>query len=382
MSIFKKAMIILLSILLLLTLAAAIIFQQKSFGKNPSGARLEKIKNSPNYKKGSFQNLSETPTIAENGSYWQLLKEYFSKKQNTEPSTKIPSVKTDLKTAPSQEPSIIWFGHSSYFIQIDGLNILVDPVFSERTSPVQYAGSKNYPGTRIYSVEDFPQIDLLIISHDHYDHLDFETITKLVPKVEKVITPLGVGEHLEFWGIPQNMITEFDWWEETNITDSIKLAITPARHFSGRGILNRNQTLWASFALITPSHRLFLGGDSGYDTHFKEIGNKYGPFDIALLESGQYNEMWPYIHMLPEQTVQANIDLKSKVLFPVHWGKFTLALHAWNEPVERVLKYAQKTGVKVTTPMIGEKVILNKNYPDSHWWTLNQPVNAETEISN
>jgi L-ascorbate metabolism protein UlaG (beta-lactamase superfamily) len=374
MSILKKAMIILLSILLLLTLAAVIIFQQKSFGKNPSGIRLERIKHSPNYKNGSFHNISETPMMSDDGSYWKLLKEYFSKKQNTEPSANLPSIKTDLKAAPSQEPSIVWFGHSSYFIQINGLNILVDPVLSERTSPVQYAGSKNYPGTRIYSVDDFPSIDLLIISHDHYDHLDFETITKLGPKINKVITPLGVGEHLEYWGIPQNKISEFDWWEETSITDAIKLAITPARHFSGRGIFNRNQTLWASFALITPTHRLFLGGDSGYDTHFKEIGNKYGPFDIALLESGQYNEMWPYIHMLPEETVQANIDLNSKVLFPVHWGKFTLALHAWNEPVERVLKYAEKTEVKVTTPMIGEKVIINKNYPAKLWWTLDVPV--------
>lgn len=367
-------MIIFLSILLLLSLAVVIIFQQKSFGKNPSGTRLEKIKHSPNYKNGSFQNFSETPMMADDGSYWRLLKEYFSKKQNTEPSAIIPSVKTDLKAAPSEEPSIVWFGHSSYFIQINGLNILVDPVFSERTSPVQYAGSKNYPGTRIYSVDDFPQIDLLLISHDHYDHLDFETIMKLISKTGRIITPLGVGEHLEFWGVPQNMISEFDWWEETDITDKIKLAVTPARHFSGRGILNRNQTLWASFALITPSHRLFLGGDSGYDVHFKEIGSKYGPFDIALLESGQYNEMWPYIHMLPEQTVQANIDLQSKVLLPVHWGKFTLALHEWNEPVERVLKFAQSKEVKVTTPMIGEKVIINNNYPDRHWWILNQPL--------
>jgi L-ascorbate metabolism protein UlaG (beta-lactamase superfamily) len=374
-------MILFASILLVLILVLVFIFQQKSFGKNPTGKRLAKIKSSPNYKDGSFQNLSVTPTMAKNGSYWKLFKEYFSKNQNTEPSASIPSVKTDLKVS-SEHPSIVWFGHSSYLIQLNGLNILVDPVFSERTSPVQYAGSRNYPGTRIYSVEDLPDIDLLLLTHDHYDHLDFETVTQLSSKTKQIITPLGVGEHLEYWGIASNKISEFDWWEETSITDSVQLIVTPARHFSGRGIMSRNRTLWASYVLITPTHRLYLGGDSGYDAHFREIGSKYGPFDIALLESGQYNEMWPYIHMLPEQTVQASLDLKSKVLFPVHWGKFTLALHAWNEPMERVLKHASLKNVPVTTPMIGEKVIINDNgkYPNSRWWVLEQPESLKEEV--
>ena len=198
---------------------------------------------------------------------------------------------------------------------------------------------KAFDGSDIYTVDDFPEIDFLILTHDHYDHLDYKTIKKLKPKVKTIYCSLGLSSHLIYWGFNENIITEMDWWQTNKMADDMTLTAAPARHFSGRG-LKRYKTLWSSFILKTSSYNLYLGGDSGYDSHFKEIGEKYGPFDIAILESGQYNTAWPLIHMMPEQTVQAALDLKAKVLLPVHWGKFTLAMHPWNEPVQRVLKAA------------------------------------------
>ncbi|CAN5874611.1 hypothetical protein BH11BAC4_BH11BAC4_23300 [soil metagenome] len=209
----------------------------------------------------------------------------------------------------------------------------------------------------------------LILTHDHYDHLDYKTVVNLKEKVKTVYCSLGLSSHFIYWGFDETTIDELDWWQTKTMSPGITLTATPARHFSGRGI-KRAKTLWSSFILKTNDHNLYLGGDSGYDRHFKEIGEKYGPFDIAILESGQYNESWPFIHMMPEQTVQAAHDLRAKVLLPVHWAKFTLSLHPWNEPVKRILAEAKRTGLKVTTPLIGEPVILDSSYPDATWWNI------------
>jgi L-ascorbate metabolism protein UlaG (beta-lactamase superfamily) len=369
--ILKKIMISIFVVIILLVAVVYLFIQQASFGKIPEGQRLEKIKRSPNYnnKEGNFKNLSETPTMAPEASYLKLLKTYIVNDNQTEPENELPYVKTDLRSTPSAKPTITWFGHSTYLIQIKGKNILVDPIFSERASPVQYAGSKRYKGTENFSLADLPAIDFVVISHDHYDHLDYGTISQLNSQTIKFITPLGIGSHLENWGIDSSQIAEFDWWEGTEISPDLKIITTPSRHFSGRSITKRNTTLWASFVLISPDYRIYIGGDSGYDTHFKEIGEKFGPFDLVILESGQYNTSWPNIHMMPEETVQAAIDLQSKVLFPVHWGKFTLALHNWNEPIERVEKKAKELNVKITTPMIGESLVVDSLYPDKRWWS-------------
>jgi L-ascorbate metabolism protein UlaG (beta-lactamase superfamily) len=357
----------LLIVVVVLVLLTFLFMQQKSFGKLPSGKRLERIKQSPNYRDDNFQNLSKTEMMAEDASYFKLIRQYFGKGVvGREPLITIPSVKTDLKNLPD-EPCLVWFGHSSYMIHIDGKNILVDPVFSERTSPVQYFGNKAYPGSMVYAAEDMPDLDVIIITHDHYDHLDYNSILKLKARTKLFCTSLGVGSHLEYWGVSEKNIIEFDWWDSKGILPGIEIRTAPARHFSGRG-LTRNKTLWSSFILTTSKYKIFIGGDSGYDTHFKTIGEKYGPFDLVILENGQYNTMWPYIHMLPEQVVQASIDLKGKVLMPVHWSKYTLALHAWNEPIERALKKAIELNVTVTTPKIGEKVELDKTYPAVTWW--------------
>jgi len=342
------------------------MIRPKAFGKLPKGKRLERIEQSPNYRDGGFQNILKTEMKADGVSYFTMMRKFFGKGVDRAPSRALPSIKTNLQLW-TQKPVIVWFGHSSYLIQINGKNILVDPVFSERTSPVQYAGTKAYSGSMAYMAEDMPDIDVLIITHDHYDHLDYQSILKLKSRTKLFCTSLGVGSHLEYWGVEAKDIVEFDWWDSHIILPEIELIAAPARHFSGRGFV-RNKTLWSSFILKSKEYRIFIGGDSGYDPSFKTIGEKYGPFDIVILEDGQYDVMWPFIHMMPEEVVQAAIDLKGKVLLPVHWSKYTLALHPWNEPVKRVRKKAAELNVNVTTPMIGEKIEIDQVYPASNWY--------------
>lgn len=225
---------------------------------------------------------------------------------------------------------------------------------------------KAFGGTNNYGLNDFPIVDLLVITHDHYDHLDFKTIAKINSKVKKVITPLGVGEHLEYWGINPEKMTELDWWESKTIETEIQLTATPARHFSGRSV-TRGKTLWASYVLEIHGIKFFLAEIQG-DDQFKVIGKKHGPFDLVILESGQYGKGWPSIHMLPEETVQAAKDLGAKVLLPVHWSKFTLALHEWNEPIRRILKAAGEMQVEVITPKIGELYTIGNPVKRDDWW--------------
>lgn len=364
---FLKTLRIFIVLIVLLTFTGFLFMQQKSFGRLPRGQRQQRIEQSPNYREGSFKNLAETPMLVEGASYFTIMREFFKDKPGRYPQTAIPVVKTDLRSLDPEQPTLIWFGHSSYLILIQGKRILVDPVFSDRPSPVQYLGTKSFPGTRAYSPDDFPEIDLVLLTHDHYDHLDYTSISTLRSKVKKFYAPLGVGEHLEYWGIAATSITEFDWWERAEVFDSMHITATPARHFSGRGF-TRNKSLWTSYVLKTKSHSIFIGGDSGYDAAFKAIGEKHGPFDLAILECGQYDRQWPYIHMMPEETVQASLDLKATVLMPVHWGKFVLSNHVWKDPIERARKHAAALNVRTTTPRIGEPVFLGESLPDSTWW--------------
>lgn len=338
----------------------------KTFGKLPSGERLARVNQSPNYKNGSFQNLSPTEVTLKGVGMGTMLKEFFNKPKTTVPPFLLPFIKTDLQNLLADTPTIVWFGHSSYLIKSKGVSILVDPVFSGNASPFK-TFVKSFPGTNTYSVDDFGSIDILVITHDHYDHLDYNTIKAIAPKVKQFITSLGVGAHLEHWGIPAAKITELDWWENTTPLDAVELTATPARHFSGRG-LKRGQSLWSSFVLKIHGHNLYLGGDSGYDTHFTEIGNQFGPFDLAILEAGQYGTHWPYIHMLPEETLQAATELNAKTMLPVHWAKFALALHEWDNPIKRIIASQEKYAGTITTPKIGEPILLHTHYPTTKWW--------------
>lgn len=341
--------------------------EQPKFGKMPSGKKIKKIKNSANFSNGKFQNLSFTPDLAEGETMYKVLKKFFFEKdKHNKPTDHMLSQKTDLHALNTDENVIVWFGHSSYFLQIDGKKFLVDPVFSGAASPIA-ATTRSFPGSDVYTVADFPEIDYLLISHDHWDHLDYDTVVKLKSKVGLVITGLGTGAHLKRWGFDTKQIIEKDWNEQIDLSNGFKINTVPARHFSGRGF-KRNQTLWVSFVLTTPSRKIFLGGDSGYDTHFARIGADFGPFDLAILECGQYNESWKNIHLLPEEMIPAATELKAKVLMPVHWGKFALALHAWNEPIIKVTGSAKAANLALFTPMIGEKVNLDAPQVFKEWW--------------
>ena len=355
-------------ILIGLVAATFIFMQQSTFGRDPAEARLERIKRSPHYRNGAFQNLEPTEVMRQDASYRDMLGDFFNKPKSNTPPQPLPSVKTDLKALSDSTPTIVWFGHSSYLIKSKGVTILVDPVFSGHASPVSFFG-KSFAGTDVYSVDDMPDIDMLVLSHDHYDHFDYETIVKLIPKVKKFYTGLGVGAHLERWGVPADQMVEFDWWEGQNVASNITLTAVPARHFSGRSFA-RGKTLWTAYVLKMHGYSLFLGGDSGYGKHFQEIGAKYGPFDLAILECGQYGRDWPNIHMFPEEVAQAAQDLHAKTLLPVHWAKFSLAMHPWNEPIQRLTKAAVEKNLNVTTPKIGEPLVVNERYPKSVWWNF------------
>ena len=365
--ILKKMLLTIFTILISLTVIVYLFLQQPKFGKLPSGARLERIKNSPNFRDGKFQNSSFTPDLTEGASFYSVLKEFlFKENTRVKPVDSIPSKKTDLRSLSKEEDAFVWFGHSSYFIQTDGIKILVDPVFSGAASPVRLT-TKSYPGSDIYTVNDLPEIDYLFISHDHWDHLDYETIKALKPKVKTVICGLGVGEHFEYWGYDTQHIIEKDWHETIELPDGITVHTTPARHFSGRG-LTRNQSLWLSFVLQTPTKKIFLGGDGGYDNHFKKIGEQFGPFDLAIIECGQYDKNWKYIHLMPEEVLQVARDLRTSRLLPVHWSKFSLANHNWDEPITKLRTLNHNENIRLCTPMIGEKMDLNAEKTFTEWW--------------
>lgn len=344
-----------------------VFMQQEQFGKQPSDYRLELIKKSSNYRNNSFQNLSHTPDLTEGASMFSVLKEFiFNKNEFKKPDQSIPTVKTNLLALNPKENVVVWFGHSSYFIQIDGKKILVDPVLSDSVSPISFT-NKAFEGTNIYKAEDFPEIDYLFISHDHWDHLDYKTMIKLRPKIKKVITGLGTGAHFEHWFFDSDKIIEKDWNESITLEKGFEVNVVPARHFSGR-TFTRNKALWVSFVLKTPTSKLFLGGDSGYDSHFEEIGKQFGPFDLVFLENGQYDKSWKYIHMMPNEVLQAAIDLKAKKLFPVHSSKFVLANHNWNEPLSKISELAAASDIQLITPLIGEKAEIHSEKVFPKWW--------------
>lgn len=361
-------MLIILSLILLFCMAVFAFMRLPKFGKSPYGERLKRIKKSPHYKNGAFRNLSHTPNLTEGVSYYSVSKEFFfGEKKRVTPADAIPFMKTDLLTLSPDADVLVWFGHSSYFIQIDGKKILVDPVFSGAASPIP-STTRAFTGTDPYTAEDIPEIDFLLITHDHWDHIDYQTILKLKPKIKQVICGLGNGGHFEHWGFEKNIIVEMDWNEYVSPDDGFTVHAVPARHFSGRGFV-RNKSLWVSFVLQTPTFRVFIGGDSGYDTHFAEIGKTFGAFDLVILDNGQYDKSWKYIHMRPEEVLQAAMDLQARRLLPVHSSKFALANHPWDEPLEKITTLNKEINLNLLTPLIGERVNLKDGSQIfSQWW--------------
>lgn len=351
----KMILLILSSLCLVLAVAACGILNQPRFGRLPQGERLHRIKHSPNYRDGEFHNMEFTPiTVSEKNriaGFWDFL--FGKKPDNLRPQTPVQAIKTDLRALNIMEEQLVWFGHSSYLIQTGGKRFLIDPVFYE-AAPVSFI-NKPFPGTGIYSPDDMPDIDYLIITHDHWDHLDYKTVTKLKSRISVVICPLGVGEHFEYWGFDAERLIELDWNENAVLEDGITVHCLPARHYSGRG-LKANRSLWGSFLIQSPSQHIYIGGDSGYGSHFAKIGRRFTDINLAILENGQYNKEWPYIHSLPEDLVREVKELRPKKILTVHHSKYAMARHRWDEPLENVKQLVRTDSVEVLQPIIGEVV--------------------------
>src|SRR5690606_7384323 len=298
------------------------------------------------------------------GVFWDAV---FNKPKFTRPAGEIPVQplsRQQLLAAPDN--SVFRLGHSTVLLKLHGVFWITDPVFAERTSPVQWAGPKRFHQPPI-SLEELPPIEAVILSHDHYDHLDYEAVLKLADKAKYFLTPLGVGDTLIKWGIDASKVRQLDWWQGTEV-DGIQLIATPSQHFSGRGLFDGNSTLWASWVMIDADTRIFFSGDSGYFDGFKRIGEQYGPFDLTLMETGAYNVDWPHVHMQPEETLQAHIDLKGRWLLPIHNGTFDLSTHAWYEPFDRILALAWERNVSITTPRMGEAFNVMAAQRGTAWW--------------
>lgn len=298
-----------------------------------------------------------------------ILRDFIIGNSKRKPDREIPIELIDsLPVEIDEQTKVIWFGHSTVLLEIAGKRILLDPTFSNAPSPFPLFGGKRFSGVLPIRPEKLPKIDLVLLSHDHYDHMDYHSIMQLKDKTTLFCVPSGLKSRLKKWGIDPEKIKEFEWWNELKF-DELTLACTPAKHFSGRTMFDRNTTLWCSWVIAAPKARIFFSGDGGYGSHFSQVGNKYGPFDLTLMECGQYDKRWADIHMLPEQTVQAHLDVNGRILLPVHWAAFCLALHDWTDPIERVIKSAKERQVCITTPKIGEEVIVGSGkYPKSTWW--------------
>lgn len=343
-------------------------------GAVATGARWERMTRSPQWRGDHFVDTIPRvePAIVESTRRW------IQGTANSTPNAPIAVVTPPpgfFETPPASGLRLTWFGHSTVLVEIDGQRVLFDPIWGDRCSPFSFAGPKRFFPPPL-PLEQLPKVDVVVISHDHYDHLDHPTIVALAKRQTLFLVPLGVGAHLEYWGVPPAQIVEKEWWEETAI-GALKVVTTPARHFSGRSLrmADRDRTLWAGWALIGPQHRVFYSGDTAMFPGFAEIGARLGPFDAALIEVGAYDQLWADVHLGPEQAVQANLQLQANLLFPVHWGTFDLALHPWTEPIERLLVAAAQAGVRVASPRPGESVepaappALAKWWPEVPWRT-------------
>jgi L-ascorbate metabolism protein UlaG (beta-lactamase superfamily) len=316
---------------------------------------------------GKFKN-SEIEYSTGISNIWEMTKEYMTiDRKDPSPTDAVPLFKLSKQDLLEIEnDSIIRLGHSTILMKLDDQFVIADPVMSDRASPVQWAGPKRFHANPI-EVNELPDILAVIISHDHYDHLDKAALLELSDKVTQFVVPLKVGKRLVDWGVPQEKITELDWWESTQVS-SIEFTATPSQHFSGRGLFDKDKTLWASWVIKSQSSSLFFSGDSGYFSGFKAIGDKYGPFDITMVETGAYNHLWKEIHMMPEESVQAHIDLQGTAMVPIHNGTFDLALHDWYEPFNRVTKAAAENNVTILTPMFGQVVDVKSPGQYEQWW--------------
>lgn len=368
-SFFKVIVIFLIAIVII-----GIIFFKKfsQFGNIPGSKKIDEWREFKNYDFKKKEFINRIPSVIEDmkkqSNIMESLKEWLKKDKDRRPQNELPNVKSDLVDFLKRgtKLKVIWLGHSSLLINIKDKIILVDPVLTKSASPFDFM-IQRFQKTPL-ELSELPSIDYIIITHDHYDHLDMESVKFFKGKKTKFIIPLGVDSHLESWGISPNNIITKNWWESFYL-DELHFVCTPAQHFSGRDGLNNSKTLWASWVIQTKEISIYLSGDSGYDIHFKKIGNKYGPFDLVFLENGQYNKNWSSVHMFPNETVQASIDLKAKAIYPIHWGMFELALHKWDEPIIELYKFAKNRNVNLITPKLGEIYDVETFIKSEQWWT-------------
>lgn len=366
----KKVMTFLFIFFILLCVVVSLFLNlHPVFGGNPSKEQKELYTKFDNYVDGKFVNQVSTTMDMSVSDYFSMMKENISGSADRNPANPISFSEIEWSKINSEEDSLTWFGHSAFLLSIDNKKILVDPMLGPVASPVSFAGSKRYTGDMLRIIDEMPPIDAILITHDHYDHLDYPSIRKLKNKVGHFFVPHGVGSHLIRWGVEREKITELNWWDETEF-QALTVALTPSKHFSGRGLFNRDTTLWGGWVVLGEKTRFYTSGDGGYGAHFKEIGEKYGPFDITLMEGGQYDKRWSWVHMTPEESIQAHSDVNGKNMMLIHWGAFTLAYHGWTEPIERAIIEAKKKDVNLIAPKMGETVPINGelSIPISSWW--------------
>ena len=344
---------------------SACAYMYPTVGQLPDNVQLQ---GAPQYRDGQFQNeVASPPRPGGFGFILAVIRGRFEPRDRPAPSVPLPSVKTDLAALPLEQDIVVWLGHSSYFVQIGGKRLLIDPVFSTYAAPVP-GMVRAFDGTSPYTVADLPEIDAILITHDHYDHLDYASMKGLEPKTRLVITGLGNGAHLRHWGYAPQKIREMNWHSSVEVGPGLQIHILPAQHYSGR-FMKRNQSLWASYALETSTRRLYFSGDTGFGPHFAQIAQRFDRFDFAALDAGQYNQKWADIHMTPEEASRTAEILNADALLSGHAGRFSLARHAWDEPFERAVAASKGKRYRLLTPRIGEPIHMNDPQQSfTLWW--------------
>ncbi len=362
--------LIIFGILALLTIISIAYLQlNPQFGGRISKEDRKRYARSPQWDGEKFVNLQETTADVNLLTMPELLRESYQNYQAQVPDAPLQLQPFDRQAWEQSDAGFqfIWYGHSVCLMRLEGKNLLIDPMFGPDASPVGPIRTRRFSENTLEIIDQLPELDVVLLTHDHYDHLDYQSILKLKDKADRFYVALGTKRHLLRWGIDDSRVREFDWWEEVQL-GTIQLTFTPSRHFSGRGMGDRAKCLWGGWAFHTPNYRIYWSGDGGYGPHFKEIGERLGPFDWAFVECGQYYKLWTQVHQLPEEAVWAVGDVKAQTGIPVHWGAFKLAPHYWQEPAERFCRFAEEEGVAIGLPRLGELIRPEEDLPRDCWW--------------